>query len=216
MAEVADAAVGNGPAVGLRLVADGGEEAAAGAPVVRVELGDPERLPLAEPVLDVHVLDGAPLDPRDLLGVEEELQHVRGLRAAGELRVDRLVAGVRLPLEEVGEPEPGSVREARLVDHVGLSRPDLALGEARRLVEVEVLVVGRGQRDDGLTLADQPGEVRVLVLVPLAEDEVAVRRAELRLHDLAARGGERQRRQVRAGEVVGEVGRREPQRPVVA
>ena len=93
---------------------------------------------------------------------------------------------------------------------------DRLLGEPLRLVRVEVLVVEGRQRDDGLSLAHEPGEVRVLVLVPLAEDEVAVRGVELRLHDLAARGSERQRRQVRAGEMVGEVRRRQPQRPVVA
>ncbi len=48
-----------------------------------------------------------------------------------------------------------------------------------------------------------------LVLVPLPEDEVAVRGVEVRLLELAARDGQRQRRQVRAGEMRREVGRRE-------
>ena len=131
-AEVADPAVGDGPAVRLGLVLDGGEEAFADATVVGVELGDAERLTLAEAVLDVHTLDEPVLDPRDLLGVEEELQHVRRLGGAGELRVDGLVAAARLPLEEVGKPEPGSVREASLVDDVGRAGADLPLGQARR------------------------------------------------------------------------------------
>ena len=92
------------------LVGDRGEEPLADAPVVRLELDDPERLALAEPVLDVHVLDGPAGDPRDLLGVEQQLQHVRRLGAAGELRVDGLVAAVGLQLEEVAEPAPRSRR----------------------------------------------------------------------------------------------------------
>ena len=111
---------------------------------------------------------------------------------------------------------PRCRREVRLVDHVGGARADRVLGEPLRLARVEVLVVEGRQRDDGLPLAHEPGEVRLLVLVSLAEDEVAVRGVELRLHDLAACGRERQRRQVRAGEMVGEVRRRQPQRPVVA
>ena len=89
------------PAVGLGLVGERGEEPLADAAVVRLELDDAERLALAEPVLDVDVLDRAPWSRADLLGVEQQLQHVRRLGAARELRVDGLVAAVRLPLEEV-------------------------------------------------------------------------------------------------------------------
>ncbi len=86
------------------------EEPLAHAPVVRLELGDAERLALAAPVLDVDALDGRALDPRDLLGVEAELQDVRRLRRPRELRVDRLVPPVGLPLEEVREPAPARRR----------------------------------------------------------------------------------------------------------
>ena len=118
--EVADPAVVARPPVRLRLALERREEAAAHPPVVRLELRDAERLALAPPVLHVDVLDRRTLDPRDLLRVEAELQHVRGLGAPRELRVDRLVGPVRLPLEEVGEPAPACVRvrEIRLVDHV--------------------------------------------------------------------------------------------------
>ncbi len=49
-------------------------------------------------------------DPRHLLGVEQQLQHVRRLGAARELRVDGLVAAVGLLLEEVAEAAPASRR----------------------------------------------------------------------------------------------------------
>ena len=212
--EVADPAVARRPAVRLGLVGDRGEEPLADAPVVRLELDHPERLALAEPVLDVHVLDGPAGDPRDLLGVEQQLQHVRRLGAAGELRVDGLVAAVGLPLEEVGEAAPLPVGQVRLVDHVGRAGADRLLGQPLRLVGVEPLVVVGGDPDDRAPLGLEPRQVGGLVLVPLAEDEVAVRRLELRLDDLAARRSERERRQVRAGEVVREIGRGEAQRVV--
>ena len=91
MPEVADPAVVARPGVGLLLDGERAEEPLAHPPVVRLELREPERLALASAVLDVDVLDGRPLDPRNLLGVEAELQDVRRLRGPGELRVDRLV-----------------------------------------------------------------------------------------------------------------------------
>ncbi len=68
-----------------------------------------KRLALAEAELDVEALRQPPLDPRELLRVEAELQHMRRLRRARELRVDGLVGAVRLALEEVGESAPGAV-----------------------------------------------------------------------------------------------------------
>ena len=86
----------------------------------------------------MHPLGHRALDPRDLLGVEAELQDVGGLRVARELRVDDLVAAVRLPLDEVGEPAPVAVDEARLVDDVGAGAHRL-LGRARGGVEIPVV-----------------------------------------------------------------------------
>ena len=114
MPEVADPAVVARPAVRLGLGRERGEEPLAHAPVVGVELVDTERLALAAAVLDVDALDRRRPEIRcDLLGVEEELQHVGRLRAARELRVDGLVAAVRLPLEEVREPAPAAVLGTR-------------------------------------------------------------------------------------------------------
>ncbi len=214
-AKVADPAVVTGPRVRLLLRVERGEEALADAVVVRLELRDTERLPLAPPVLDVDVLDGRALDPRELLGVEAELEHVARLRRAGELRVDRLVAPARLLLEEVREAPPAAVREVRLVDHVRLARADRLLREASRHHRVEVLVVERRHAQDRAPLGLEPREICVLVLVSLAEDQVAVRRIDVRLVELAARDGQRERRQVRAREVRREVGGRERERAVV-
>ena len=184
-----------------RLVGERGEEPLADAPVVRLELDHPERLALAEPVLDVNVLDGPAGDARDLLGVEQQLQHVGRLGAARELRVDGLVAAVGLLLEEVAEAAPLSVGQVRLVDDVCRAGADRLLGQPLRLVGVELLVVVGGDPDDRAPLGLEPRQVGGLVLVPLAEDEVAVRRLELRLDDLAAR-----RRDARASSGAGRRG----------
>ena len=94
--EVADAAVVDGVRLGRRRVGDEALEPRADAPVVGGELLRPEALLL--PVSEQHVdLVGlAPLDPRELLVVEEELEDVGGLRGARELGVECLVGAVRL------------------------------------------------------------------------------------------------------------------------
>ncbi len=172
------------------------------------------RSPAAE--LDVEALRQLPLDPPELLGVEAELEHVRRLGRARELRVDGLVRAVRLALEEVREPAPGAVGEVRLVDDLRLAGANRLLGEPPRLVGVEALVVVGRDADDRAPLGDEPREVRGLVLVALAADEVAVRVVHARPLELAALHLQVQVRQVRAGEVPREVGGREEQRAVVS
>ena len=113
VAEVADPAVPARPGVGRVLARERSEEPLAHAPVVRLELRDAEALPLPAPVLDVDVLDRRALDPLELLGVEAELEQVRRLGRARELRVDGLVGAVRRALEEVGEPAPAAVGARR-------------------------------------------------------------------------------------------------------
>ena len=66
----------------------------------------------------MHPLGLASLDAGDLLAVEAELEHVRGLRTPRELRVRDLVApraelGLAVDaLEEVGEPRHPSPTSA--------------------------------------------------------------------------------------------------------
>ena len=92
------------PGVGLVLARERSEEPLAHPPVVRLELGDAEALALAAPVLDVDVLDRRALEPLDLLGVEEELQQVRRLGGARELRVDGLVVAGGLRSRKSANP----------------------------------------------------------------------------------------------------------------
>jgi hypothetical protein len=171
--------------------------------------GEAERHALPGAELDVEALGQPPLDPPELLGVEAELEHVRGLGRARELRVHGLVRAVRLPLEEVREPAPAAVREVRLVDDVRLCGGDGLLGEPLCLDGVEVGVVAGGEVDDRPALGREAREVRRLVLVALAADEVAVRVVHVRPLELAALHAELEVRQVRAGEVGREVGRGE-------
>ena len=149
----------------------------------------------------MEALRQPPLDPPELLGVEAELEHVRRLGRARELRVDGLVRAVRLALEEVREPAPGAVGEVRLVDDLRLAGANRLLGEPPRLVGVEALVVVGRDADDRAPVGDEPREVRSLVLVALAADEVAVRVVHVRPLELAALHLQVQVRQVRAGEV---------------
>ena len=115
----------------------------------------------------MDVLGQPPLDPLELLGVEAELDDVERLRGAGELRVNGLVRAVGQPLEEVGEPAPGAVREVGLVDDVRLAGADRVLGVAARLLLVEVLVVVGEHARDAKPRRLEPRQVGGLVLVPL-------------------------------------------------
>ena len=72
-----------------------------------------KRLALARAELDVDVLGKPSLDALELGRVEAELEQVRGLGGARELRVHWLVGAVREALEEVGESAPGAVRRGR-------------------------------------------------------------------------------------------------------
>ena len=168
--EVADPAVPARPRVRLVVPLERREEPLAHAPVVRVELGDPEALPLAAAVLDVHALDGRALQPLDDLGVEQELQHVRWLRRPRELGVDRLVRPLRRQLEEVREPVPAPVvaGQVRLVDDLSGTGAHRVFGEPPRDVGVEALVVVGRDPVDRAALTLEPLEVRRLVLSALA------------------------------------------------
>ena len=90
------------------------------------------------------------------------------------------------PLEEVGEPAPGAVGEVRLVDDVGLACPYRLFGEPAGLVGVEPLVVVGGNAHDRAALRLESRQVRGLVLVALAADQVAVRVVDVRSLELAA------------------------------
>ena len=111
----------------------------------------------------------APLDPAELLVVEEELEDVGGLRRARELGVERLVGAVRLAEEEVGDAAPVLVGEDALVDDVGLAVEDRVGGRAGGGV---VVAFGVGDLEDGVAVGAEVLEVGALVLEPLAEDQL--------------------------------------------
>jgi hypothetical protein len=174
----------------------------------------------------VNVLGQPPLDPLELLGVEAELHDVQRLRRAGELRVHRLVAGsthrseaclalVDLhPDEKIGEPAPRAVREVGLVDDVRVAGADRVLGGTSSLLLVEALVVVGEHAHDAEAGRFEPREMCSLVLVPLAHDDLPVRIDDPRALELPAHDAELELRQVRAREVIREVGGREPKRAV--
>ena len=158
------------------------------------------------PVTTCMACGRAALDPRELLGVEAELEHVLRLGEAGELGVDDLVSvAVGAALDEVREPAPGAVGERGLVDDVG-SVVDGSLGLAGGALPVAVV---EGDLGDVAPLGLEPGQVGGLVLVPLAPDEVSVRVVPPGLVELAASDRELERGQMLARQEGVEVGRRE-------
>ena len=121
--EVAEPAEVDRVGVGRPPPLDRVEKPRAEPAVVGEEVVRPEGLALPRARDDVHGLGRAALDPRELLGVEAELEHVLRLGEAGELGVDDLVSvAVGAALDEVREPTPGAVGERGLVDDVGAVR----------------------------------------------------------------------------------------------
>ena len=210
--EVADAAVVDGVGLGRRRVGDEALEPRADAPVVGGELAGLEGRLLAVAEQDVDVLGLAPLDARELLVVEEELEDVGGLRGARELGVERLVGAVRLLHQEVGDAAPALVGEDALVDDVGLAGADRVGGGEGGGFVVALRV---GDLEDGEPLRAEALEVGVLVLEPLAKDQLRLLVLDLGPLDLPASVRERERRQVLAGQEGRDVGRREVQAVVV-
>ena len=198
--ELAEAAVLDRVGVRVGAVLDRGKEALAEAPVVGEVVVGPKGLLLAEPVYHVHLLGHAALNACDLLGVEAELKDVRGPSVACELRVERLVAAVRLAHDEVGEPAPGTVDEDGLVDGLAAFAHGL-----RRLSGGGLPAVAQGSDADDVTaFVDESLKICGLVLVALTADQVSVRVRTVRLLELAAGNGDLERRQVWAGEEVSE------------
>ena len=144
-----------------------GFQSAAGEPVVRREVGDPEGfLDEGSPRIgprrnDDHVLRRNALDPVEQVGVETELQDRPGLRFAGEFRVHGFVrpipetAAARNPAQDVRASEPPAVPQRSLNDEpgppphrvfhgiraAGLRQPLHRAPVVRQMVEVGVLVL---------------------------------------------------------------------------
>ena len=217
LAELAQRAVVDRVRLGGRGAAERGEEAAAHASVVGGEVGVAQPPALADAEQHVHRDRCRLLDGGDRLAVEAELQHVRRLLGARQLGVQRLVAprsqrGRLLdPLEEVRAPAPVAQHERRLVDDLRPRAHGLERGACRAL---EVPAIRADHVDDLLALRAQRGQMRGLVLLALAPQEIDVILRHVRPRAGAARDLERQRREVRALDVVVEVGGREDQAAV--
>ncbi len=204
--ELADRAVRDGIRLRRRRVGNELLEPGADAPVVRGELLRAERRLLAGAEEDVDPLRLVPLDPRELLVVEEELEDVRGLGRAGELRVERLVGAVGLPEQEVGDAAPAFAREDALVDDIRFASEDRVRGRLRGALVVAARILDLQHRQ---AFGPEAVEVGALVLEPLAEDQLGLLVLDLGPLELPTRMGERERRQVLAGEEGRDVGRRE-------
>lgn len=135
----ADAAVGDGPGVGV--VGDGvhgGFEGGFDPPVVGGEVG--QAVAAGGEVAPYHVdlLRGGTLDALDVAGVRAGLEDGGGLDPAGQLGVAHLVApgppdARRVdPEEEVGMAPPAAVEERGLVDHLRAMAATVAASPAAR------------------------------------------------------------------------------------
>ncbi len=216
--EVADPAVVDGVGIRIRAVRDRVDEPRAGSAVERGEVGRAEVLldPGAEN--DLHPLGEHALDPLELVRVERELEDVRRLGArARELRVPRLVReraearGLVETDEEVGDPAPAVRGEDALVDDLR-SCPKRFLGEARGFLEVDVVALD--DLDDLAAVGAETREERRLVLPTLPHDELALLVLAVRPLERLVLDEDVELGQVRAREVVREIGGREPERAV--
>ena len=217
LAKLAQRAVLDRVRLGRHRAAERGEEGLAHTAVVGGEIREAQRPALADAEQHVHRDRRRLLDGRDRLAVEAELQDVRRLLGARQLGVQRLVAprpqrGRLLdPLEEVRAPPPVAQHERRLVDDLRARAHGLERGPRRAL---EVPAIRADHVDDLLALRAQRGQVCSLVLLALAPQEIDVILRHVRPRAGAARDLERQRREVRALDVVVEVGGREAQAAV--
>ena len=207
--EVADVAMRARPRLGRRRVRDELLEPPADAAEVRAELVGLERRDLPGAQHDMHERRAQPLDARDLLGVEAELEDVVRLRRARELRVVDLVGvrperGRRVDAhQEVRVSGPaGRVEEGGLVDDLS-AVPHFLMCFGRRSFDVPAPVgILDVDRDNVAAAGDEVRDVGSLVLGPLALDQVALRVVDVRPLPLAARNLKLEHGQVLALEEV--------------
>src|SRR5262249_6192975 len=140
---------------------------------------------------------------------EAELQDVRWLLGARELRVDRLVTpraerGRPLDsLQEIGSATPIVVDERRLVDHLGAGAHRL---NRRSRPGLEVPRIRRPDVDDVAALASQVRQVGGLVLLAFLGEQLAIHVGDARPGSLPPRNLLREGRQVFALHVVVQIG----------
>jgi hypothetical protein len=119
----------------------------------------------------MHPLRAAALYALELVGVQEELEDVAGLRVTAELRVGDLVGpGAEIGRlldadQEVREPEPPVTREAPLMEDAAAltHRRDRA---SRAFVWTRVLIL---ERDHVEAIAHEPADYSILMAIAALE-----------------------------------------------
>lgn len=176
-----------------------------------------QRAPLADAEEHVHLLGGDTLELADRLAVEAELHHVGRLLGSRKLGVHRLVApgaerGRAIDsLEEVGPAAPVAVHERCLVDDLGAGAHGL---HGRACPGLEVPGVRRDDLDDLPPLLPESGQVRRLVLLPFAAQQLVLLAGKVGARTRAPGDVERQPREMRALDVVVQIRGREGQAAV--
>ena len=116
------------------------------------------------------------------------------------------------PEQEVREPEPGAVEEARLVDDVVTAEDRLAGGVGRRAIALALaarpLVPGQLELLDMAAVRDERREVALLVLVAALPGSIELRVDPVRPLDVSGERTELEIRQVRALQEPDQVRRR--------
>ena len=194
-------------------------EPATGQAVVGHVVADPEVFDGSGAAAEghVHPLGLEALDRRQRGVIRADLEQGAAFCAPGELRVGDLVApraeSARLldAEQEVGEAEPSTVEECRLVDDVVAStdRLDRCCGGAAVLLAAVLDRLVGVDLGDLATLSGQVGEEPLLVLDPSLLDQIELRIGPDRPMDELAAPASSSACQVLAGEEPDEVGRRE-------
>ena len=159
----------------------------------------------------MKVLRHPSLNRADDVRIRAELQNRPAARLLGELGVHDFVGPVakrarrRNSHEDVGVAGPNAIGEGGLDDDLGAARHGVAGLRDSRVGELVLAEV-----DDLQALAAKGRHVRALVLVAARSQDLQEVVVRLRRLHLPARDGKLQRRQVRASEMIREVGRGEP------
>src|SRR5712691_1060849 len=126
-----------------------------------------------------------------------------------ELRVIGLVGAVVAADHKVREPSPFPVQEGGLVDDLAPGANSvLGLARAAFPIPAAAIAVGELDGDDIVPASNELREVRALMLLTLAADQLSLRILDARLDDLATRGSELELREVLACQVRREIRRR--------
>src|SRR5712691_10726545 len=127
-----------------------------------------------------------------------------------ELRVIGLVGAVVAADHEVREPPPFPVQERGLVDDLAPgTKSVLGLARAAFPIPAAAIALGELNRDDIAPVGEELREVRTLMLLTLAADQLSLRILDARLDDLATRNSELELSEMLAGQVRREIRRRE-------